>query len=61
VPKPGKTELRIGQRVELTNCTRCAAGTVTGYSRNRIQVTFDDMPQTRWLLRPEALQLVQKL
>ena len=54
------TNLRVGNRVELINCTRCQPGTVTAFSRNRIEVVFDDMPGTRWLLRDESLRMVEQ-
>jgi hypothetical protein len=50
-------ELSIGARVELSACSRCAPGTITALRRNRLEVVFDDMPTTRWLLRAETLQL----
>jgi hypothetical protein len=52
------TALRIGNRVELINCTRCQPGTVTGFSRNRVELELDDEPNVRWLLRAESLRLV---
>jgi hypothetical protein len=50
-------ELSIGARVELSACSRCAPGTIIAFRRNRLEVVFDDMPTTRWLLRAETLQL----
>ena len=55
------TDLRIGNEVELINCSRCSSGTVTGFSRNRIEVVFADQPGTRWLLRAESLRLVEQV
>jgi hypothetical protein len=46
-----------GDRVELLNCSRGAAGSVVGFSRNRVLVTFDDMPLAKWL-RAESLRLI---
>jgi hypothetical protein len=50
--------LHIGDRVTMVNCTGCAAGTITDFSRNRVQVELDDEPNVRWLLRPESLRPV---
>jgi hypothetical protein len=55
----GNGEFGIGSRVELRSCTRCSAGTVRAFNRNRLEVVFDDMPGTRWLLRAETLQLAR--
>ena len=51
-------ESRVGDRVELASCNRCAAGTVIDRNRGRLVVTFDDMPGTRWLLRADSLRVV---
>jgi hypothetical protein len=54
------TQLRIGDRIVMVSCTHCPAGTVTALTRTRIEVVLDDMPGTRWLLRPESLQIVAR-
>lgn len=46
----------VGDRVVLRSCTGCAPGTVMGIHLKRIEVLFDDLAPTRWLLRPESLQ-----
>jgi hypothetical protein len=51
------SDFQLGDRVELLSCAGCAAGTVTALGR-RVEVSFDDQPGSRWMLKRESLRLV---
>jgi hypothetical protein len=49
---------QVGDKVTLTSCTGCPPGEILGFTRNRVIVELNDMPGTKWLLRPESLRLI---
>jgi hypothetical protein len=54
-------QFSIGVRVELKSCPNFP-GTVTGFIHGKVQVRFDDFAsEPSKALRPESLQLAQKV
>lgn len=53
-----ETMIAVGDKVELVGCSNCAAGEVVDRQRGRLLVVFSDMPQAKWLLKPDSLRLV---
>ena len=52
------SHLSVGERVELKSCTGIP-GTITGFTRGRVEVLFDDCRnEPAKLFRPESLQPV---
>jgi hypothetical protein len=53
--KTRMTNLRIGDRVVLVNCSG-SPGTVLEQRRGKLLVQFDDLPAVKWLLHSTSLQ-----